>query len=186
VGDFHDELDEKLQEFIAEQKIYFTATAPAEGRISLSPKGLNTFKCLDKQTVAYLNLTGSGNETAAHLLENGRITVMFCSFTEKPMILRIYGKGRSVHPQDADWDALISHFEPMQGVRQIIVVDIDSVSTSCGAGVPLYDFVGDRDDMPKWFEKSGEEGLEAYRQKVNRASIDGKPTGLPEPVTNDE
>lgn len=186
MGDFHEELDEKLQEFIAEQKIYFTATAPAEGRISLSPKGLNTFKCLDKKTVAYLNLVGSGNETAAHLLENGRITVMFCSFTGKPMILRIYGKGRSVHPQDADWDALISRFEPTQGVRQIIVVDIDSVLTSCGAGVPLYDFVGDRGDMPKWFKESGKEGLEAYQQKVNRVSIDGKPTGLPEPAISDE
>ena len=136
--------------------------------------------------MAYLNLTGSGNETAAHLLENGRITVMFCSFTEKPMILRIYGKGRSVHPQDADWDALISHFEPMPEVRQIIVVEIDSVQASCGAAVPLYEFVGERDGLLKWFKNSGEEEMEKYRQKVNTVSIDGKPTGLPKPVISDE
>ncbi len=176
---FYEELDEKLQQFIAEQKIYFTATAPAEGRISLSPKGLNTFRCLDSRTVAYMNLTGSGNETAAHLLENGRITIMFCSFTEKPMILRIYGKGRSVHRQDEDWDSLMSHFEPVPGVRQIVVVDIDSVQTSCGGGVPLYEFAGERDGLLKWFEGSGEEAMEAYRQKVSMVSIDGKPTGYP-------
>ena len=179
MGDFHDELNEKLQEFIAEQKIYFTATAPAEGRISLSPKGLDTFRCLDSRTVAYLNLTGSGNETAAHLLENGRITIMFCSFTGKPLILRIYGKGRSVHPQDADWDALISRFDPMPEVRQIVVVDIDSVLTSCGSGVPVYEFVGERDNLLQWFENSGEEEMEKYRQRANAVSIDGKPTGLP-------
>ncbi|MFC1717446.1 pyridoxamine 5'-phosphate oxidase family protein [Candidatus Poribacteria bacterium] len=176
---FYEELDEKLQQFIAEQKIYFTATAPAEGRISLSPKGLNTFRCLDSRTVAYMNLTGSGNETAAHLLENGRITIMFCSFTEEPMILRIYGKGRSVYPQDADWDDLISQFDLMPGIRQIIVVDIDSVQTACGAGVPFYEFVGERDGLLRWFENSGEEEMEKYRQRANAVSIDGKPTGLP-------
>ncbi len=179
MGDLHEELDEKFPQFIGELRIYFTATPPGKGRISLSPKGLNTFLCLDIRTVAYLNLTGSGNETAAHLLENGRITIMFCSFTEKPMILRIYGKGRSVHRQDADWDSLMSHFEPMPGVRQIVVVDIDSVQTSCGAGVPLYEFAGERDGMLKWFEGSGEEAMEAYRQKVSMVSIDGKPTGYP-------
>jgi hypothetical protein len=179
VATFYEELDEKLQQFIAEQKIYFTATAPSEGRINLSPKGLDTFRCLDSRTVAYMNLTGSGNETAAHLLENGRITIMFCSFTEKPMILRIYGKGRSVYPQDADWDALLSHFKPISGMRQIIVVDINSVQTSCGAAIPLYDFVGERDNLLRWFERSGEKAMSEYRQKVNTVSIDGKPTGLP-------
>ena len=179
MAEFYEELDEDLQQFIAEQRVYFTATAPAEGRISLSPKGLDTFRCLDKQTVAYMNLTGSGNETAAHLLENGRITIMFCSFTEKPMILRIYGQGRSVHRQDKDWDTLMSHFEPTPGERQIIVVDIESVSTACGNAVPFYEFVGERDALSRWFEQSGEEAMEKYRQKANTVSIDGKPTGYP-------
>ena len=176
---FYTELDEKLQAFISEQKIFFTATVPREGRINLSPKGLDAFRCLDSKTVAFLNLTGSGNETAAHLLENGRITFMFCSFSKNPLILRIYGRGRSVHPGDEEWETLIAHFEAVPGVRQIVVADVDSVQTSCGSGVPLYNFQGERDSLLLSAERKGEAGMAEYREANNRVSIDGLPTGLP-------
>ena len=108
---FYTHLDEQLRRFIGEQKMFFTATAPTDGRINLSPKGMDTFRCFEEgRRVAYLDLTGSGNETAAHLSENGRMTVMFCSFSEQPLILRIYGRGRVVRPVDAEWPALRPHF----------------------------------------------------------------------------
>jgi hypothetical protein len=121
---FYPQLMQELQDFIKEQKIFFTATAPREERINLSPKGMDTFCCLDEQTVAYLDFTGSGNETAAHLLENERITVMFCSFS-RPLILRLYGKGRSFKPRDTQWQKLSLFFSSLPGARQIIVIKIE-------------------------------------------------------------
>lgn len=176
---FYDALDDKLIAFINEQHIYFTATAPEEGRINLSPKGMDTFCCLNNNQVAYLNLTGSGNETAAHLAENGRITIMLCSFGKNPLILRIYGKGRAVHKQDDEWQTLAQHIEPIPGARQYIVVDIHSVQTSCGYAVPHYDYVGERDTLLLSAERKGEDELETYRRENNLVTIDGKPTGYP-------
>ena len=176
---FYDALDDKLRTFIEKQHMFFTASAPAEGRINLSPKGMDSFACLDNNTVAYLNLTGSGNETAAHLVENGRITIMFCSYDKNPLILRIYGKGRSVHPEDAEWDDLAKEIDLITGARQFIVVDIDSVQTSCGYAVPRYEFVEQRDTLTRWAEAKGEDGVEDYWRENNVTTIDGKPTGHP-------
>ena len=173
MADFFTELNDAQKAFIAEQKLFFVATAPSAGRINLSPKGLDTFRCLDGRTVAYLDLTGSGNETAAHLAEDGRMTVMFCSFTRKPLILRLYGHGRVVQPHDDAWPALFAHFEPVPGQRQIIVLDVESVQTSCGYAVPHYVFQEERDTLLRWAEHKGEAGLEAYRAEKNQRSIDG-------------
>jgi hypothetical protein len=176
---FYTKLDETLRNFIEAQKMFFTTTAPSEGRLNLSPKGMDTFRCLDSTTVAYLDLTGSGNETAAHLAENGRMTMMFCSFDEAPLILRLYGRGRVVHKQDEAWVGLSAHFEALPGARQIIILEIDSVQTSCGFGVPYYEFKEERQTLRRYAESKGDEGMEAYRREKNQVSIDGLPTGLP-------
>ena len=173
---FYTELNSDLQKFITKQHIFFTATAPLDGRINLSPKGINTFRCLDNQTVAYLDLTGSGNETAAHLHENGRLTIMFCSFTKKPLILRLYGTGQVVSPNSPDWDEMLQHFEQVPGIRQIIVLNIESAQTSFGYGVPLYEFQQERETLVEWAEKKGDSGIRQYWKTKNQASIDGLPT----------
>src|SRR4028118_791193 len=156
---FYTELDNSLRRFIAEQKIFFTASAPNDGRVNLSPKGMDSFRCLDSKTVAYLDLTGSGNETAAHIFENGRLTIMFCSFTEKPLILRLYGRGRVVRKNDEDWNRLYSNFTPIIGERQIIVLEIESLQTSCGFAVPVYELKEEREKLVEWAENKGENGL---------------------------
>ena len=175
---FYTELDNSLRRFIAQQKIFFTASAPNDGRVNLSPKGMDSFRCLDSKTVAYLDLTGSGNETAAHIFENGRLTIMFCSFTEKPLILRLYGHGRVVRKNDEDWNRLYSKFTPIVGERQIIVLEIESLQTSCGFAVPVYELKEERDKLVEWAENKGESGLLEYRQTKNQVSIDGLPTHL--------
>jgi hypothetical protein len=180
---FYPELTDALREFIAQQQIFFTASAPQSGRINLSPKGINTFRCLDDRTVAYLDLTGSGNETSAHLIENGRLTIMFCSFTEKPLILRLYGQGSVIRPRDATWQRLYAQFEPLPGTRQIIQLAIDSVQTSCGFGVPFYRYEGERETLTQWAETKGTDGVRQYWQEKNQTSIDGLPTHLIDPVS---
>lgn len=175
---FYSELTDTLREFIAQQHIFFTASAPNDGRVNLSPKGVNTFRCIDDNTVAYLDLTGSGNETSAHLIENGRLTIMFCSFTEQPLILRLYGQGTVIRPRDTEWQSLYSLFEPLPGTRQIIKLNIDSVQTSCGLGVPLYQYEGDREKLIHWAEKKGKDGVRQYWHDKNQTSIDGLPTYL--------
>ncbi len=175
---FYSELSQYLQNFIKGQQIFFTATAPRQGRINLSPKGMDTFRCLDPKTVAYLDLTGSGNETAAHLQDDGRLTIMFCSFTDKPLILRLYGQGRVIRPVAPEWDTFYIHFNSLPGQRQIIVLDIESVQTSCGYAVPLYEFQGERETLVEWSEKKGEQGIYEYWQAKNIQSIDGLPTHL--------
>lgn len=175
---FYSELTQQLQKFIAEQKMFFIATAPNRGRINLSPKGLDTFRILDDRTVGYLDLTGSGNETAAHIEENGRVTMMFCSFTQSPMILRLYGHGRVIRPRDSAWQTYASHFEGLPGQRQLILLEIESVQTSCGFGVPLYEFVTERDTLLRSAEKKGEAGIRQYQLEKNQVSIDGLPTKL--------
>jgi hypothetical protein len=175
-----DAITDDLQDFIAAQQIFFVATAPlsATGHINLSPKGLNSFRILSPNRVAYLDLTGSGNETSAHLAENGRITFMFCAFQGAPMILRLYGQGQTVLPETPEWIVFSSLFPEIPGARQIIVADIDRVQTSCGMGVPLYECQGQRDGLINWAVKKGEVGLQDYWYEKNRVSIDGLPTPI--------
>ncbi|MBE9128760.1 MULTISPECIES: pyridoxamine 5'-phosphate oxidase family protein [unclassified Coleofasciculus] len=173
---FYSDLNPSLQNFIQAQNIFFTATAPQHGRINLSPKGMDTFRCIDNKTVAYLDLTGSGNETAAHVLENGRMTLMFCSFSEKPLILRLYGQGQIIRPKNRDWETVYPLFTPLPGERQIVVLAIESVQTSCGYGVPIYEFKEERKTLREWADKKGEQGIYEYWQVKNLTSIDGLPT----------
>jgi hypothetical protein len=175
---FYAALEDSHRNFIAAQKLFFTATALSEGRINLSPKGMDSLRVIDAQCVAYLDLTGSGNETAAHLKHDGRMTIMFCSFDADPLILRLYGHGRVVRRQDADWAAWRPHFPTLPAERQIIVLDIESVQTSCGYAVPKYDYRGERDTLMRWAEKKGPLGLLEYWREKNRISIDGLTTGL--------
>jgi hypothetical protein len=171
---------DELQAFIAAQQLFFVATAPLSttGHINLSPKGLNSFRVLSPQRVAYVDVTGSGNETSAHLQENGRITFMFCAFQEPPLILRLYGRGYTILPGTSEWDDLSPLFPPIPGTRQIVIADIDRIQTSCGMGVPLYGYQGQRDSLTRWAEKKGEAGLQDYWHKKNRTSIDGLTTPL--------
>ncbi|WP_271255073.1 pyridoxamine 5'-phosphate oxidase family protein [Pseudanabaena sp. Chao 1811] len=175
---FYDRLTTELQTFIEAQHIFFVATAPNDGRVNLSPKGMDALRIISESEIAYLDLTGSGNETAAHLLENGRITIMLCSFTEKPLILRLYGQGVSIRSKDAQWQEYLSLFPAIAGTRQIVRVNVESVQTSCGFAVPFYEFLGDRPTLKEWAETKGEEGVHEYRQNKNRQSIDGLPTGI--------
>src|SRR5437867_461692 len=175
---FFTELNESLRQFIAEQRIYFNASAPIQGRINISPKGLDTFRILSDRCVAYLDLTGSECETAAHLAENGRLTLMFCSFEDQPMILRLYGRGRVVHPRDAQWHELHGQFPAVPGERKIIVLDIESIMTTCGFAVPLYEYKGQRPLLPQFTCKMGAERMDEYRHQHNQRSIDGLPTYL--------
>jgi hypothetical protein len=176
-----DSISPEIATFIGAQPMYFVATAPLAraGRVNLSPKGLDTFRVFSPNRVAYLDLTGSCNETAAHLLENGRITFMFCAFEGPPKILRLYGAGRAVLPSHPDWADFMLNFPNLPGVRQIIVAEIDRVQTSCGFAVPLLDLVGQRDVLTNWASKKGEQGLREYRHSKNRKSIDGLPAPFP-------
>jgi hypothetical protein len=173
-------ITDELQRFIANQQIFFVGTAPlsSTGHVNLSPKGLDSLRILSPRQVAYLDLTGSGNETSAHLQENGRITFMFCAFQGAPCILRLYGSGYTVLPTSPKWEELYSLFSFIPGTRQIIVADIERVQTSCGNGVPLYEYQGQRDVMVNWAIKKGEDGLRDYHRQKNLVSIDGLPTPL--------
>ncbi|MEH1819476.1 MAG: pyridoxamine 5'-phosphate oxidase family protein [Nostoc sp.] len=170
----------ELQDFIAAQHLFFVGSAPLSptGHVNLSPKGFNCFRILSPNRVGYLDLTGSGNETSAHLQENGRITFMFCAFEEPPCILRLYGQGTTILPSSPDWDSLYSLFLPIPGTRQIIVADIEKIQTSCGFGIPLYEYQGQRQTLVNWANKKGEEGVREYQQQKNLVSIDGLATPL--------
>jgi hypothetical protein len=182
MGERHTAIPEKLQRFIESQHVFFVATAPAggDGRVNVSPKGLNTLRILAPDRVAYLDLTGSGNETSAHLRENGRITFMFCAFSGPPLIVRLYGRGSTVPPGTAQWEELLPRFEVFPGMRQIIVAEIDLVATSCGFGVPFLDFDRERETLEKWARNRGEGRLDTFRREFNAESIDGLPTPLGE------
>jgi hypothetical protein len=180
MGKFNDSIKPAHSEFIKKQHIFFVATAPlsASGRINLSPKGLDCFRVLSENTVGYMDLISSGNETSAHTLENGRITFMFCSFEDSPNILRLYGKGFAVLPGTDDWNIYAPHFRLYPSTRQIIVANIDLVQTSCGFGVPLYEYAGERDIHFEWAATKGEDGLREYKLDKNLKSLDGLPTDL--------
>jgi hypothetical protein len=171
------------REFITRQRIFFTASATATSRVNVSPRPTDVLRVLDEHTVAFLDLTGSGSETAAHLRVDGRITLMFCALDEPPSILRLYGRGASLPRNSSDYTALLAsafdNQEPL-GARQIVRIDIDLVQTSCGYGVPLFEYVGERETLHRWAEKKGDAGLEEYRRQKNARSLDGLPTGLTE------
>jgi hypothetical protein len=174
----HTEITPTIQEFIAQQHIFFVSSAPLteDGHINLSPKGLDCFRVLSPHQVAYMDVIGSGNETSAHLLENGRITLMFCAFAGPPNILRLYGRGHIVLPGQPEWEALSPQFTLYPSTRQLIVADITRVQTSCGFGVPRYEYQDERDQHFRWMEAKGKDGLAAYQEANNMISLDGLPT----------
>ena len=174
MAEFFEELTESHAAMIARQPVFFVATAAEGARINLSPKGYDAFRILSPRRVAYLDLGGSGNETNAHLLADGRITLMFCNFQQPALILRIYGKGRPVVPWDRDWDELAQHFTLLPGTRQIFDIDVESVQTSCGWGVPLMTLEKERATLVKYHAKA-DPGEWAGKYKTRRTSIDGLP-----------
>jgi len=180
MGKFFDTIQPHHAEFIQRQHLFFVATAPLnpDGRINLSPKGLDSFRVCSNHQVGYMDLISSGNETSAHTLENGRITIMFCSFEGPPNILRLYGKGHAVLRGTEEWETLAPHFTILPSTRQLIIADIDLVQTSCGYGIPLYDYAGERTIHFDWAEKKGTSGLEEYVRQNNLVSLDGLPTDL--------
>ena len=178
MGKILTKLSTSLKEFIQEQQMFFVATAPANGKVNLSPKGMDTLRILGDNRVIWLNLTGSGNETAAHVLENNRMTIMFCSFMGNPLILRLYGTAKFYQPGDADWETLAADFPPYDGQRQIFEMEIESVQTSCGYAVPFYEFKEQRTRLEKWAADKGESGIHDYWEEKNKTSLDGMPTGI--------
>jgi hypothetical protein len=168
-------ISDEHRAFIQKQPLFFVATAPlsASGHVNLSPKGLDGLRVLDPNTVMYLDLTGSGNETAAHVTENGRLTLMFCAFDGNPKILRLYCRGRVVTRGTGDWGEALRQFPNQPGIRQIVVASVESVQTSCGFGVPLMSLIAQRDQLPRWAEAKGVDGLIEYRRTRNAVSIDG-------------
>jgi hypothetical protein len=172
-----DGIDDGLAGFIRAQHVFFVATAPlsADGHVNVSPKGLDTFRVLDSRTVAYLDYVGSGAETLAHLRENGRIVVMFCAFQGPPRIVRLHGRGDAVEPQDDEFTALRGVFPEAPPGRAIVRVRVERVSDSCGFGVPLFGFEGDRSQLPAWAERKGAQGVLDYQKKKNAKSLDGLP-----------
>ena len=181
MADLLDAIDDKLAQWLQAQPVFFVATAPRSdhGLVNLSPKGLaGTFSVIDDHTVAYLDLTGGENETAAHLAQNERLTLMFCSFDEKPLIVRLYGKGRTIRPQDPEWMEMHSLFPTYPGERQIVVLHIESVMSTCGFAVPFFEYKGDRPKLNEWAQSMGVERLDEYRHARNENSIDGYPTYL--------
>jgi hypothetical protein len=170
-------IDDVARKFIEAQRVFFVASAPldAGGHVNLSPKGLDTFRILGPTTVAYVDFNGSGVETIAHLKENGRIVLMFCAFQGPPNIFRLYGHGRVVEPHEAEFAALAEPFPDHEDARSIVVVELTRVTDSCGYGVPLFKYEGERTQLHAWARHRGPEGLKAYRQEKNRRSIDGIP-----------
>ncbi len=176
MGKQYTELSEQHTQFINAQKIYFVGTATADSRVNVSPKGMDSLRVLNNQRVAWLNVTGSGNETAAHVQQNPRMTIMFCALEGAPLILRLYGTARVVHQNDAEWGALYACFKPLPGARQIFYLAIDLVQTSCGMGVPFYNFEAERPQLNEWAEKKGEAGIRQYWLDKNQVTIDAIPT----------
>lgn len=177
MGKRHTELDAELRAFIERQHVFFVATAPAAsgGHINLSPKGLDALRVLGTREVAYLDCVGSGVETIAHVRQNGRITLMFCAFDGSPNIVRLYGIGEVVEPQDPPFEALMRMFGEIAGARAIIRVRVQRIADSCGFGVPLLDYRGQRTQLPAWADRKGPKALRDYQRQQNATSIDGLP-----------
>lgn len=177
MGKTFDGITPELGRWLDEQRLFFVATAPlaGDGLLNCSPKGMDTFRVLGPRTVAYLDLTGSGIETIAHLRENGRIILMFCALNGSPKIVRLQGTGAAVTPDQPDYATLRALFPDHPGDRAIVRVDLRRISDSCGYAVPRYDYVGERDTLNRWAESKGPEGLRAYRREKNSRSLDGLP-----------
>lgn len=173
-------LNRSFRKFIEKQPVFFVATAGRDGRVNVSPKGMDTLRILDDNRIVWLNLSGSGNETAAHLLDTPRMTLMFCAFEGDPLILRVYGSAKVIHPRDDAWNAAVAQFPELAGSRQIFDLDIELVQTSCGTGVPVLQFVRTRGEteLVPFYRDMGEDGVTEYWRKKNTESIDGKPTGI--------
>ena len=173
-------LNGTLRAFIEKQPVFFVASAAQDGRVNLSPKGADSLRILSDSQILWLNLSGSGNETAGHLARLNRLTMMFCAFEGDALILRVYGTAKTIHPRDAEWQDYVGHFPEMAGSRQIFLVNIDSVQTSCGTGVPVMNFVANRADteLVPYYADLGEDGVEKYWRKKNVQTIDGFETGL--------
>ncbi|GMK38072.1 pyridoxamine 5'-phosphate oxidase [Paenibacillus sp. CCS19] len=186
MGTVYESIKPEHEQFIKEQKMFFVGSAASTGHVNISPKGHDVFRILSPNKVAYLDLTGSGNETSAHLTESNRLTFMFVSFEGKPLILRLYGNGRVVLPNTDEWDEAVTHFDLLPGYRQIIISDIEIVKTSCGFSVPLYSFEGERDVLLKWAVNKGEENLVEYRKNKNSISMDGIMTPIGASLAEEE
>ena len=176
----YSEIPDRLQQFINEQKIFFVGTATTDSRVNISPKGMDSLRILSPNRVLWLNVTGSGNETAAHVQENPRMTLMFTALEGNRMILRLYGQASVVHKNDPEWERLLTQFRPLPGTRQIFDLAVDLVQISCGRGVPLFDYSGEREQLDAWAVKKGEEGIKAYWKEKNQESIDGLPSHIVE------
>lgn len=175
---FYDQISPEHQEFIAAQKVFFTGTAAVDGRVNVSPKGMDSLRVVAPNRVIWLNLTGSGNETAAHLKEVNRMTIMFCAFEGRPLILRLYGQAKTIYPDQAEWQELYPLLPDTPGARQIFDVKIESVQTSCGFAVPFMDYQEERTVLRDWAEKKGPDEIRNYWEAKNVTSIDGKATGI--------
>ncbi|MCG6901970.1 MAG: pyridoxamine 5'-phosphate oxidase family protein [Rhodobacter sp.] len=171
-------IDNRLQAFIEAQPIFFVGTAAQDGRVNVSPKGMDSLRVLGPNRLVWRNVTGSGNETAGHLLQVNRMTLMWCSFTLKPMILRAYGSARTIHPRDADWNDLNALFPAVEGARQIYDMSVEMAQTSCGYAVPFLDNPRPRDTLAKWTADRGEDGIHSFWADRNQTTIDGLPTGI--------
>lgn len=173
-------LNPTLCAFIERQHVFFVATAAPDGRVNVSPKGMNTLRILGGTHIRWLNLSGSGNETAAHVRASNRMTLMFCAFEDNPMILRVYGQATTTHPRDAEWEEKVADFPTLAGSRQIFDLSLDLVQTSCGSGVPIMQFVKNRGDeeLVPFYERMGLEGVVEYWKRRNTISIDGMATGI--------
>jgi hypothetical protein len=178
MGKLSTELSAAHQQFIMAQQVFFVGTAAHEGRVNVSPKGLDSLRIISPQQVAWLNLTGSGNESSAHVILNPRMTLMFCDFSGDPLILRIYGQAQAIHPKDPKWPESYGRFKPIPGARQIFLIKVESVQTSCGMGVPLFEYQGERNQLDAWAEKKGPEGIAQYWRDKNSQSLDGFDTHI--------
>lgn len=177
MGKLYDAIDDRLAAFLGEQKMFFVATAPLapHGHLNLSPKGQDSFRILDARTVAYLDLTGSGVETVAHVRENGRIVMLFCAFEGPPKIVRLHGTAEAFEPSDAEFERLAALFPPRPSTRCVVRVRLDRISDSCGYGVPLYRYEAERSQLDDWADRKGAAGIARYRAENNAHSIDGLP-----------
>lgn len=173
-----EQIQPEIKDFIEKQKMFFVGTAMSTGIVNLSPKGMDSFRVMSPNRVMWLNVTGSGNETATHLQENNRMTIMFCAFEGKPLILRLYGTAKTYHSRDAEWQEYIHLFPEYVGARQIFDVEVEVVQTSCGMAVPFMDYRHEREELKTWAEKQGEDGIKEYWDKKNTVSFDGHSTGI--------
>lgn len=178
MGQKFEALSDRLIEFIQQQHLFFVGTATEHSRVNISPKGMDSLRILTPNRVIWLNVTGSGNETAGHIQQHPRMTIMFCAFSDKPMILRLYGTASVIHQNDAEWHELFHLFDPLPGARQIFDLNIDLVQTSCGMTVPFFDYNGEREQLNNWAEKKGTTGIEDYWREKNSKTIDGITTHI--------